>query len=170
MSGRRVHQGKTASEVVPRCARAGAGASSSRHVPTDRHPLPRGESQHPMATYPRAGASDVSVQPDFPELEQRTLAYWNAHGTFKESVARSGADGEFVFYDGPPLANGLPHPGSLLTGFVKDTVPRYQTMRGRRVERRFGWDCHGLPAEMEVEKELEMSGRAAIIEYGIARF
>src|ERR1700722_13063345 len=170
MSGRRVHQGETASEVVPRCARAGAGASSSRHVPTNRHPLPRGESQHPMATYPRAGASDVSVQPDFPELEQRTLAYWNAHGTFKESVAQSGADGEFVFYDGPPFANGLPPYGHLLTGYVKDIGPRYRTMTGAVVDRRFGWDCHGLPAEVEAERLLGISGKDDILKMGIDAF
>ena len=85
-----------------------------------------------MATYPRAGASEVPVQPDFPELEQRTLAYWNAHGTFKESVERPGADGEFVFYDGPPFANGLPHYGHLLTGYVKDIVPRFQHDAGEQ--------------------------------------
>jgi isoleucyl-tRNA synthetase len=77
---------------------------------------------------------------------------------------------EYVFYDGPPFANGLPHYGHLLTGYVKDVVPRYQTMRGHRVERRFGWDCHGLPAEMQTEKELGVSGRVAITEYGIDRF
>ncbi|HKH88485.1 MAG TPA: class I tRNA ligase family protein, partial [Acidimicrobiales bacterium] len=77
---------------------------------------------------------------------------------------------EFVFYDGPPFANGLPHYGHLLTGFVKDAVPRYQTMRGRRVERRFGWDCHGLPAEMEAERELGVSGHRAVTEYGVDRF
>ena len=77
---------------------------------------------------------------------------------------------EFVFYDGPPFANGLPHYGHLLTGYVKDVVPRYRTMRGQRVERRFGWDCHGLPAETEAEKELGVSGRGPITEYGIARF
>src|SRR6204780_1603651 len=170
MSGRRVHQGKAASEVVPRCARAGAGASSSRHVPTDRHPLPRGESQHPMATYPRAGASEVPVQPDFPELEQRTLAYWNAHGTFNESVEHSGADGEFVFYDGPPFANGLPHYRHLLTGYVKDTVPRFRTMAGSKVDRRFGWDCHGLPAEVEAERLLGISGKDDILKMGIDAF
>src|ERR1700723_3413302 len=170
MSGRRVHQGETASEVVPRCARAGAGASSSRHVPTNRHPLPRGESQHPMATYPRAGASDVSVQPDFPELEQRTLAYWNAHGTFKRSIEERADDGEFVFYDGPPFANGLPHYGHLLTGYVKDIVPRYKTMRGSKVDRRFGWDTHGLPAEVEAERLLGISGKDDILKMGIDTF
>ena len=78
----------------------------------------------------------------------------------RSSRARRASDGsnEFVFYDGPPFANGLPHYGHLLTGFVKDVVPRYQTMRGQRVERRFGWDCHGLPAEIEAEKELGVSG------------
>ena len=75
-----------------------------------------------------------------------------------------------MFYDGPPFANGLPHYGHLLTGYVKDVVPRYQTMRGHRVERRFGWDCHGLPAEMQTEKELGVSGRVAITDYGIDRF
>ena len=80
------------------------------------------------------------------------------------------AETEYVFYDGPPFANGLPHYGHLLTGFVKDAVPRYQTMRGRRVERRFGWDCHGLPAEMEAEKELGVADRQAVIAYGIDRF
>ncbi|MGO9343845.1 MAG: isoleucine--tRNA ligase [Acidimicrobiales bacterium] len=114
---------------------------------------------------------EVPQQPDYPSLEERVLAFWAEDGTFAASVqARPGGDNEYVFYDGPPFANGLPHYGHLLTGFVKDAVPRYQTMRGRRVERRFGWDCHGLPAEMEAEKELEMTGRAAIMRYGIARF
>ena len=114
---------------------------------------------------------EVEQQPDYPRLEQRILSYWDADATFAASVeARAGGDNEFVFYDGPPFANGLPHYGHLLTGFVKDAVPRYQTMRGHRVERRFGWDCHGLPAEMEAEKELEFSGRAAIMDYGIDRF
>ena len=89
---------------------------------------------------------EVVQQPDYPRLEERVLAFWDADGTFAASVAaRAGGDNEYVFYDGPPFANGLPHYGHLLTGFVKDAVPRYQTMRGRRVERRFGWDCHGLP-------------------------
>jgi isoleucyl-tRNA synthetase len=118
------------------------------------------------APYPQ-----VEQQPDYPRLEERILAFWQVDGTFAASVAaRPGGDNEYVFYDGPPFANGLPHYGHLLTGFVKDAVPRYQTMRGHRVERRFGWDCHGLPAEMEAEKELGFSGRAAIIDYGIDRF
>ena len=73
---------------------------------------------------------------------------------------REGAE-EFVFYDGPPFANGLPHYGHLLTGYVKDVFARYQTQLGKKVERRFGWDCHGLPAEMGAEKELNISGRSS---------
>src|SRR5262249_37770704 len=83
---------------------------------------------------------------------------------------RQAGKNEFVFYDGPPFANGLPHYGHLLTGYVKDIVPRYQTMRGRRVERRFGWDCHGLPAEMEAEEQIGLSGRQTIQQYGIEKF
>ncbi len=78
--------------------------------------------------------------------------------------------GEFVCYDGPPFANGLPHYGHLLTGYVKDVVPRYQAMRGRRVERRFGWDCHGLPAEVEVERQLGITHKSEIERMGVAEF
>ncbi len=118
------------------------------------------------APYPK-----VEPKPDFPAIERRILADWEAAKTFEQSVSsRPGGDNEYIFFDGPPFANGLPHYGHLLTGYVKDVVPRYQTMKGRRVDRRFGWDCHGLPAEMESEKELGMSGRRAITEYGIERF
>ena len=102
------------------------------------------------------------------------LDFWAREKIFRCSVETrpAGEDGanEYVVYDGPPFANGLPHYGHLLTGYIKDIVPRYQTMRGRRVERRFGWDCHGLPAEMEAEKELGISGRSKILEYGIEAF
>ncbi|MBO0806025.1 MAG: isoleucine--tRNA ligase, partial [Nocardiopsaceae bacterium] len=121
-------------------------------------------------TYPRAGASEVPAQPDFPELERRALAYWDENGTFQESVKnRDGAE-EFVFYDGPPFANGLPHYGHLLTGYVKDVVPRYKTMRGFKVDRRFGWDTHGLPAEFEAERLLGISGKPDILAMGIEKF
>ena len=115
--------------------------------------------------------SDVS----FPKLEQEVLNFWQTQGVFEESVAMrpaeiDGASNAYVFYDGPPFANGLPHHGHLLTGYVKDMVARYQTMKGKRVERRFGWDCHGLPAEMEAEKQLGVSGRADIISYGVEKF
>jgi isoleucyl-tRNA synthetase len=119
-----------------------------------------------MRPYP-----DVPHQPDLPSVEARVLAFWAGDDTFRASVEqREAGANDFVFYDGPPFANGLPHYGHLLTGYVKDAVPRYQTMRGRRVERRFGWDCHGLPAEMEAEKELGISGHVAINAYGIDRF
>ena len=120
-------------------------------------------------TYPQ-----VDPQPNFPRLEEGVLARWERDQTFAASVAArdAGVNGgnEFVFYDGPPFANGLPHYGHLLTGFVKDAIPRYQTMNGRRVERRFGWDCHGLPAEVEAEKELGIAGHPAITEFGIDKF
>jgi isoleucyl-tRNA synthetase len=112
----------------------------------------------------------VPSQPSYPVLEEEILSYWEKDATFEASVEARAPESEFVFYDGPPFANGLPHYGHLLTGFVKDAVPRYQTMRGRRVERVFGWDCHGLPAEMAAEKELGLSGRLAIIDYGIGKF
>ena len=114
---------------------------------------------------------EASAQADFPAIEQEVLARWQERSTFRRSVdARAAGDNEYVFYDGPPFANGLPHYGHLLTGYVKDVVPRYQTMRGRRVERRFGWDCHGLPAEMEAEKQLKISGRDQILELGIDKY
>lgn len=136
--------------------------------------------------------------PDFAKIEEKVLAYWKQDETFRKSVeqcpaekeARSGdrasrepakqrsmefsgensGNNEYVFYDGPPFANGLPHYGHLLTGYVKDLYARYHTMKGERVERRFGWDCHGLPAEMGAEKGLGISGRKAIEDYGIGKF
>ena len=119
-------------------------------------------------SYPDLSA--VPAQPHYPTMEEETLAVWEVDKTFEASVEQRRGAEEYVFYDGPPFANGLPHYGHLLTGFVKDAIPRYQTMRGRLVERRFGWDCHGLPAETEAEKELGVSGRGPITEYGIDRF
>ena len=113
----------------------------------------------------------VQAQANFPAIEEEILQRWQQDGTFQQSIdQRKEGENEFVFYDGPPFANGLPHYGHLLTGFVKDVVPRYQTMRGRRVERRFGWDCHGLPAEMEAEKELKVSGKEQILKLGIDKY
>jgi isoleucyl-tRNA synthetase len=125
-------------------------------------------------SYPLAGSDAVSAHPNLPALEAEVLAYWQSDDTFRASVAQraAGAAGrnEFVFYDGPPFANGLPHYGHLLTGYVKDTVPRYQTMRGRRVERRFGWDTHGMPAEVETERQLGIKHKSEIDAMGIAEF
>ena len=127
-----------------------------------------------MSSYPRAGATEVATHPDFPTLERAVLAYWAKDGTFQASVDQrdAGEDGanEYVFYDGPPFANGLPHYGHLLTGYVKDTVPRYHTMRGRKVERRFGWDTHGLPAEVEAERQLGIKHKSEIVGMGIEAF
>ncbi|MGH3450705.1 MAG: class I tRNA ligase family protein, partial [Haloechinothrix sp.] len=132
--------------------------------------------------YPKARVGEVGIdsgdqvpaQPSFPALERDVLAFWQSDRTFEASVQarEAGLRGgnEFVFYDGPPFANGLPHYGHLLTGYVKDVVPRYQTMRGRRVERRFGWDCHGLPAEVEAEKQLGISHKNEIEAMGVATF
>ena len=119
-------------------------------------------------------ATSVPSNPRFPEIEERVLRYWDADGTFIASVenrdAGTDGDNEFVFYDGPPFANGLPHYGHLLTGYVKDIVPRYQTMRGRRVERRFGWDTHGLPAELEAQRQLGLKTKQDILDLGIDTF
>jgi len=124
--------------------------------------------------YPRAGDTQVVAHPDLPALEHDVLAYWAKDGTFEASVEQraEGDNGsnEFVFYDGPPFANGLPHYGHLLTGYVKDVVPRYQTMRGRRVERRFGWDTHGLPAEVEAERQLGIKHKSEIESMGVEQF
>jgi isoleucyl-tRNA synthetase len=115
--------------------------------------------------YPEAGNN-----PKLPQVEADIIASWQKDGVFEKSVENTSADKPWVFYDGPPFANGLPHYGHLLTSYVKDLFARYHTMKGERVERRFGWDCHGLPAEMGAEKELGVSGRSAIEEYGIAKF
>ncbi|GAB4008568.1 hypothetical protein GCM10029992_65310 [Glycomyces albus] len=119
-------------------------------------------------------ARGVPASPNLPEVERRVLDFWAKDDTFQTSIeereAGEAGSNEFVFYDGPPFANGLPHYGHLLTGYVKDIVPRYQTMRGRRVERRFGWDTHGMPAEVTTERELGLKSKADIEEYGVDRF
>lgn len=104
--------------------------------------------------YPLHRNGEVAQSPDLPEIEKDVLQYWESDRTFQASIDQRDAGDEFVFYDGPPFANGLPHYGHLLTGYVKDVVGRYQTMNGKRVERRFGWDTHGLPAELEAQREL----------------
>jgi isoleucyl-tRNA synthetase len=112
----------------------------------------------------------VSPQVSFPELDATQLAFWNDARVFEKTL-RAGADRQtFVFYEGPPTANGMPHPGHVLTRVVKDVFLRYRTMCGYFVPRRAGWDTHGLPVEVEVEKELGISGREAIQEYGVEAF
>lgn len=105
----------------------------------------------------------------FPEIEVKIINYWESNKTFEKSVEKA-SEKDFVFYDGPPFANGLPHYGHLLTGFIKDSIARYKTMCGQTVQRRFGWDCHGLPAEMGAEKELKISGKVAIEKFGVDKF
>ncbi|MBA2441927.1 MAG: isoleucine--tRNA ligase [Rubrobacter sp.] len=112
----------------------------------------------------------VGPQVDLPELEERMLALWNRIGAFQKSVERRPADAPFVFYEGPPTANGRPGFHHALSRAFKDIVPRYKTMRGYRVERKGGWDCHGLPVELEVEKELGLSGKNDVEEYGVEEF
>lgn len=113
---------------------------------------------------------DTSSSPDFSLLEKEIIKFWQENKIFEQSVEKRSKGHCFVFYDGPPFANGLPHYGHLLTGFIKDAFARYQTMLQKRVERRFGWDCHGLPAEMGAEKELGISGRTEIEKFGIEKF
>lgn len=115
---------------------------------------------------------EEKTMPDFPTMEENVLKYWNDNKTFEKSVVSREEENapDYVFYDGPPFANGLPHYGHILTGFVKDIVPRFFTMKGFRVLRRFGWDCHGLPAEMEMEKEAGIHGKKDIEKYGIDKF
>lgn len=115
-------------------------------------------------------AFGVTPSPKFPEIEQDVLAFWKNDGTFEASVAQREGNDEWVFYDGPPFANGLPHYGHLLTGYAKDVFPRFQTMRGKQVHRRFGWDTHGLPAELEAERQLGITDKSQIEEMGIAAF
>ena len=119
-----------------------------------------------------AAREGVNPSPSFPAVEQGILAFWKGDDTFQASIdQRTAANAEeFVFYDGPPFANGLPHYGHLLTGYTKDMVPRFKTMQGYRVERRFGWDTHGLPAEVEAERQLGISGRHQIEAVGIGKF
>ncbi|WP_320130820.1 isoleucine--tRNA ligase [uncultured Sphaerochaeta sp.] len=112
----------------------------------------------------------VTTKVDFPEMEEKILSFWQEEDIFTKSIESRPADNEYVFYDGPPFATGLPHFGHLVPGTIKDAIPRYQTMKGKRVNRRFGWDCHGLPVEYEMEKTLGISGPSAIMEYGVANF
>ena len=112
----------------------------------------------------------VSNKTDFPSMEAEILAFWKEHKTFQKSLDKTRDKTPFVFYDGPPFATGLPHYGHLLAGTIKDIIPRYQTMRGHYVERRFGWDTHGLPIEALAQDALGISGAGAIKEFGVDKF
>ncbi|WP_066526304.1 isoleucine--tRNA ligase [Corynebacterium bouchesdurhonense] len=118
--------------------------------------------------YPKVDMTGGSSR--FPDMERVVLDYWNSDGTFQASLQNRAGCEEYVFNDGPPFANGLPHYGHLLTGYVKDIVPRYRTQQGYHVPRVFGWDCHGLPAELEAEKQLGITDKAQIEEMGLEKF
>jgi isoleucyl-tRNA synthetase len=127
------------------------------------------QDHQPELNAPQASRA-VVPSPNFPEIEAEVLEYWKQDATFQASIDnREGAE-EWTFYDGPPFANGLPHYGHLLTGYAKDVFPRFQTMRGKQVHRRFGWDTHGLPAELEAERKLGITDKSEIEAMGIAAF
>lgn len=113
---------------------------------------------------------EVDPKPDFAAMELEVLDFWEKNAVFEKSIQQRANAKDFVFYDGPPFATGLPHFGHIVPGTIKDVIPRYRTMRGYRVERRFGWDCHGLPVEYEMEKTLGISGKTEIEAYGVANF
>ena len=112
----------------------------------------------------------VSNKIAFPKMEEEILSYWEKDGTFKKSLAKNEGKSQYRFYDGPPFATGLPHYGHLLAGIIKDIVPRYQTMRGKYVERRFGWDTHGLPIEALAQEALGVAGAPEIKALGVDKF
>lgn len=113
---------------------------------------------------------DFKQVPNFPELEQEILNFWDKDQTFEKSVEQRSENNSFSFYDGPPFATGLPHYGHLMQSIIKDLIPRYQTMKGKRVRRVWGWDCHGLPVENIIEKELKLDSKKDIESYGVDKF
>jgi isoleucyl-tRNA synthetase len=119
---------------------------------------------------PAADTASVAPSPRFPQIEEEVLAFWEKDDTFRASIAQREGSPEWVFYDGPPFANGLPHYGHLLTGYAKDVFPRFQTMTGHKVDRVFGWDTHGLPAELEAMKQLGITEKSEIEAMGIDVF
>ena len=112
----------------------------------------------------------VDASLNFLQREQEVLDFWNANNVFEQSIKNNEGHEEFTFYDGPPTANGKPHIGHVLTRVIKDMIPRYRTMKGYKVLRKAGWDTHGLPVELEVEKKLGLDGKEQIEEYGLEPF
>ncbi|MEG0663915.1 MAG: class I tRNA ligase family protein, partial [Clostridia bacterium] len=107
---------------------------------------------------------------NFAQREQEVLDFWNEHKIFQRSIENRQGNDIYTFYDGPPTANGMPHIGHVLTRSIKDVIPRYKTMKGFKVLRKAGWDTHGLPVELEVEKLLGLDGKEQIEEYGVEPF
>lgn len=120
--------------------------------------------------YNKTMFKEVSAKINFPELTEKLVKYWEENKVFEKSVNGRPKDNFYSFYDGPPFVTGLPHYGTLLPSIAKDVVPRYQTLRGKRVPRVWGWDCHGLPIENKVEKKLGLKNRRDILKYGINKF
>lgn len=112
----------------------------------------------------------VDPKVDFARQEEAVLKFWEDNDIFKKSVLARDGKSDYVFFDGPPFATGLPHFGHFVPGTIKDIIPRYKTMKGFRVERRFGWDCHGLPVENLIEQELGLNSKTEIEKYGIDKF
>jgi isoleucyl-tRNA synthetase/8-oxo-dGTP pyrophosphatase MutT (NUDIX family) len=112
----------------------------------------------------------VNPKQSFPEMEEKIIAFWKENDTFKKSIENRPEDNPYRFYDGPPFITGTPHYGSLLSSIVKDIVPRYHTMQWKRVERKWGWDCHGLPIEEKVQKKLGLKSNKDIEELGVEKF
>ena len=117
-----------------------------------------------------SNSQDVQPAFSFPEMEKEILEMWEQNSTFQKSLSQTEDGTQYVFFDGPPFATGLPHHGNLLASVIKDIIPRYWTMKGRYVERRFGWDCHGLPIEHEIDKKLGMSAHEAVAKLGVAGY
>ncbi len=113
---------------------------------------------------------NVDPKVNFPAMEEEKVRFWEANRIFEKSVSQRDGAEEYIFYDGPPFATGLPHFGHFVPGTIKDIIPRYKTMRGYKVERRFGWDCHGLPVENLIEKELGLNSKTDIEKFGVANF
>ncbi len=114
--------------------------------------------------------AEVPLKSETAKREDETLAFWEREKVFEKTLEKEAPNGEFTFYDGPPFATGLPHSGSLLSSVSKDLIPRYKTMRGYRVRRRWGWDTHGLPIESIVEKKLGLKNKKEILSFGIEKF
>jgi len=113
---------------------------------------------------------DIPNNINFPNLEEEIISFWKDKKIFEKSVDQRSDDNTYTFYDGPPFITGLPHHGHLLSSIAKDIIPRYQTMKGKKVKRVWGWDCHGLPIENIVEKELGTKSKKEIEELGVAKF
>jgi isoleucyl-tRNA synthetase len=124
----------------------------------------------PIVSSKMSRFANVTDKLDFAAEEERTLAYWTEIDAFQTSLKLSEGKPEFTFYDGPPFATGLPHYGHILAGTIKDTVTRYAHQTGHYVSRRFGWDCHGLPVEYEIDKKLKITGRDMVLEMGVANY